>query len=531
VIGTIIVDDDVETLQGLRSFIPWEASGFTILATASDGASALDLVRTHRPGLLIADITMPEMDGLTLIRESQGICPELKSIILTCHEDFSYAHEAILLGVMDYMLKITLTPEKLLDSLDRIRRAFDRNQGETGGDGTFRRDLSNGRLQVQPDFFLALIEGDAEKAERLTERARLLGIGFPGKAYRTYVFFVDDLRLQAARERAAAPGRAAAAVLEILGEACGNERGVTAFAFGESACILIRWYDAEPFAARGPFAEKVLHAVQRIREKTGLSVSCCVSGAFREIGDLPRALESCRDLREAYFYSGSGTMVSEPVQWDNGPQCAYDAYVEDLVHLLHAPQDGEIARFVARLSDCGRSASVPPRAVRSLLHRLLVDVDAAASRRGFVLEHSLADADTFASCLRLFESVLKAFHEQARTRLARSSREEINRVLAYIGAHLGEPIRCETMAASVNLNGSYFSRLFKKELGVSFTEYLMRERIARSRELLARTRMSFEEITWAVGLENVSYFHRVFKRYTGMTPKQARKDPAGGPKS
>jgi two-component system response regulator YesN len=94
------------------------------------------------------------------------------------------------------------------------------------------------------------------------------------------------------------------------------------------------------------------------------------------------------------------------------------------------------------------------------------------------------------------------------------------------------------MASLVALNASYFSRLFKKEMGVSFTDYLMRQRIERSVDLLTTTPLSFEEITWAVGLENVSYFHRMFKKLTGNTPRQARRrghgtlpGPAAIPKS
>ena len=521
-IGTIIVDDDVETLKGLESLIPWEENGFRVLGTASDGQSALALVRRHRPGLLIADITMPAMDGLTLIREAQDICPGIKSIILTCHEEFAFAQEAISLGVLDYLLKITLTPEMLTGSLRRARGAVRREQGPGEALSSFRGKASDNRIFVPSDLLVTLIEGDEKAVERLVRKATLLGIGFHGKAFRTFAFFRDTCHWQPSGtwERRNIP---AESILEIISDACGSEKDTNLFALGDRTFLLMRWYHEEPFAITVEIHQRVLLALKRLHERFADSVSCTVSSPVRDIRELRSSLEECRRLRDAYFYQGSGLVVSRKPSWTAGDESlAYGRFSEDLVHLLHRPTGEGIALFVAGLNALGEGELHPPDELRSLLRRLLVDVDTAANKRGFVLEHPLAAADTFAACIRLFDWVLREYERQARATLSRSSREEINKVLTHIHAHLNEAIKCESMASFVNLSCSYFSRLFKKEMGVSFTDYLMRQRIEHARDLLTHTRMSFEEITWAVGLENVSYFHRAFKKLTGMTPRQAR---------
>ncbi len=78
------------------------------------------------------------------------------------------------------------------------------------------------------------------------------------------------------------------------------------------------------------------------------------------------------------------------------------------------------------------------------------------------------------------------------------------------------------MAALVNMNSNYFSRLFKNEVGTSFSDYLVNKRMEVATELLGNSGLSIEEIVKAVGIESISYFYRVYKKVTGRTPGDIR---------
>ena len=100
----------------------------------------------------------------------------------------------------------------------------------------------------------------------------------------------------------------------------------------------------------------------------------------------------------------------------------------------------------------------------------------------------------------------------------------IQKCISYINEHYNEDINLEKVANIVHLNPSYFSSVFKKEVGVSFSNYLNKIRIEQSKLLLKNTDSSIVEIAMEVGFEDQSYFSKVFKNLTKMTPKQYRQN-------
>lgn len=112
-IKTLIVDDDVEMLNWLEQVVPWKKNGFKIIGRAKNGAEAYELCIREMPELIITDITMPKVDGLELISLIKKDNPDVKSVMLTCHEGFKFAQEALKINADDYVLKYTLTSESI----------------------------------------------------------------------------------------------------------------------------------------------------------------------------------------------------------------------------------------------------------------------------------------------------------------------------------------------------------------------------------------------------------------------------------
>ena len=101
----VLVDDERLIVRGLSTVIPWAELGCEVAGTAYDGVGGLELIRSIRPDIVMTDIRMPNMDGLTMLAAIRSEFPEIQMSVLTAYRDFEYARQAITLGVCRYLLK------------------------------------------------------------------------------------------------------------------------------------------------------------------------------------------------------------------------------------------------------------------------------------------------------------------------------------------------------------------------------------------------------------------------------------------
>lgn len=145
----------------------------------------------------------------------------------------------------------------------------------------------------------------------------------------------------------------------------------------------------------------------------------------------------------------------------------------------------------------------------------------------YVLKYSVTEKN-LVEVLREIERKRKSRHQDIKTAgeapLTLTSNEDINQVLRYIAENLNKKITLQSAADYIYKNSSYLSRLFKQHIGMSFTDYLIRQRIEKATRLLADYSLSAEEISEQIGIDNVSYFYQFYKRETGKTPRGGRCD-------
>lgn len=105
--------------------------------------------------------------------------------------------------------------------------------------------------------------------------------------------------------------------------------------------------------------------------------------------------------------------------------------------------------------------------------------------------------------------------------------QQVKEAAEYIEGHLDEPLTLAFLAERLHMNASYFSVLFKEQMGIPFTEYLTRRRIQRAKELLLQTRLPVGEISERVGYQTDKYFIKVFKQQEKISPSRYRQEVSG----
>ncbi|MCL2209227.1 MAG: response regulator [Treponema sp.] len=119
-----LAEDEIVVREGIRNNIPWEQTSYSLAGEAPDGEMALSMIQEIKPDILITDIRMPFMDGLTLSRIVKETMPWIKIIILSGHDEFEYAKEAISIGVEEYLLK-PVSSQDMRKTLDKIVKRID----------------------------------------------------------------------------------------------------------------------------------------------------------------------------------------------------------------------------------------------------------------------------------------------------------------------------------------------------------------------------------------------------------------------
>ena len=172
------VDDEPIVLEGIRSKIDWEGSGFVFVGEATDGEIALSMIQELKPDILITDIKMPFMDGLELSATIKKTQPWIKIIILSGHDEFDYAKKAISIGIEDYLLK-PFTSEEVIESLKKVAAQIDKERTHQSDITQMKEELSTyetnlSYLTSSSKKGNSLIDEMNKKVEKLRDELNLM---------------------------------------------------------------------------------------------------------------------------------------------------------------------------------------------------------------------------------------------------------------------------------------------------------------------------------------------------------------------
>ena len=184
------VDDEPIVLEGIRSKIDWEGSGFTFAGEATDGEIALSMIQEIKPDILITDIKMPFMDGLQLSEAIKRTQPWIKIIILSGHDEFDYAKKAISIGIEDYLLK-PFTPDELLASLNKTASQIDKERKQLSDISRLREELKSSETLIKKEFLNNLVHGAVE-TNAIMDKCNELGINLISRYYKVLISQIES---------------------------------------------------------------------------------------------------------------------------------------------------------------------------------------------------------------------------------------------------------------------------------------------------------------------------------------------------
>jgi len=513
------VEDEAVTREGIRDNVDWQASGFEFCGEAADGEMALPLLRTAQPDVLITDIKMPFMDGLQLSKIMRERMPWVKIIILSGHDEFEYAQQAIKIGVTDYLLK-PITVQNLQDALQKLTVQLDREREEQANLKKLQAQVEENRSTLRERLLFQLIVGTVSPAEAIAT-GQMLGLDLTARHYLVAILKIElsDCTEQYEYEEYQQIQDAVTGLIEKNPDALTLKRE-----WGD--LILIMKGNTTEFLEeeRDFLLAEIRQEVAKTRYKLTVGV-----GATKE-----QTADICQSFVEALAY------LQNSVNGDGGLNHAFEqaellkvdkSAVEN--YLRSGVKDGFDGFFDEYLKPLGETA------LKSNLIRNYIFADVVLATAKLVNDlggevdkvvPELNSMDILMSSIKTMEQLREQVRKIVTTALAYRDGQPkgqykglIRQANEFIEQHYADPdLSLNEVAALVNLSASYFSVVFSQETGHTFKEYLTGIRISKAKELLRMTGLRSADIAYQVGYNDPHYFSSVFKKHTGLSPIEFR---------
>ena len=509
-----LVDDEIAIRENLRNSFPWEQNGFQLVGEAPDGEMALPMIRDLNPDILLTDIRLPFMDGMELCAQVKRVLPWIGVVILSGYDDFAYARQAISLGVKEYLLK-PITADELGEALKRVAARITEERRAA----SLRRDAAPGNPFLREKLLASLFteEGDRFEDEQLMRQMRAMGVNLAAGCY--VVIDIAFPLKDAARVRAR---EALSALAEASGGSvftCGMPHGARALVLGDNE------RDAEERAYS--FAASAAHLPQlESCDQLLLSIGETVTDYF----EIRKSMQSARHVRHAAVGRGGGRRIIGVGELDDETTSLNSLELSPLYERLQYAPESELDGILSEYADLlgsgaeGRELALGYLRIAAVIAARQIVSDAGADPQRVLDEGRIAEA------LRAegIEAVRALLNEAMACR-DRSGRGQgqtpVARARRFLSRRYSDPnLMLQDVAGEVGMSQSHFSTVFAQETGLTFTQYLTALRIGKAKELLSATAMRSSEIAFAVGYNDAHYFSYMFKKQTGMTPSEYRKE-------
>lgn len=520
----VFIDDETLVKVGLRSMLDWEKEEFEIEGEASNGCEGLELILKTKPDLVITDITMPEMDGIEMMQRVKESDQNPIFIVLSSYDQFELVKRAMQLGARDYLLKLKLNGEMLRDMLKTVREELGKREGKAER----KRERSVWETQELRKAFLkkavlgslAQTESDGIDPEWEDSPVRIIYIVtniqhvISAKEEEEKKIYLDTIR-------------------NLIEDICRE--------FFESCCMewgngrfLIVCSDQNRENAKAYSNMMAEAIIDVLRQYSNIQASIGISGSVTGYENYKEAYLEAKRVQDHLAVEGYGKVsLSEDMPKNEiflRKGVSGDSFsAEKLASICETLHLEELEQVVGQVVEDIRENGVKLDNAASQCARFMclleeylkqnwcnryegVGVNAYMKR----LYHS----DTISEIVEVFdryvEEVKKFFAGQSDNEQERIVRE----AKKYIREHVYENISLKEISQALFISAGYLSTTFSKYEPIGVANYINKIKIEEARRLLMKQRLKVYEVAFQLKYENAGYFAKVFKKYTGCTPKE-----------
>ncbi|WNR42334.1 response regulator [Paenibacillus roseipurpureus] len=513
-IRVLIVDDEPIERMALQKIIEEGFTEVEVVGQASNGREAIEAAARLQPDLITMDIKMPGINGLQAIEQIKATNERIKFIMVTAFDTFEFAQQAIRLGVYDYMLK----PSRIsvvLDTISRVVEEMKHLQLEEAHRNHEKEKLRKMTPLLEADLVEQLLFTEMP-AQILHEMIDLIGLPPAGDGFVMTLVFSEFGEQEEEQPDLDAVYAHVKNQLQMyaqpywIGKMSGHQIPLIVFLDGELT----------PRAQAIGLARRLLQSMNGIWDRHRLFIG--IGGVCRDMRDMRKsyheALLASMDVSLPARYCLYEDVSRQDIQSVGGHTLEMEKGVLEAARCGNMDGASDILMKMIDVSEgFGQGIAMAQQRIFEVLiivSRMLEDMGMVVNKPYFPYPPTSYKQLKAESHLLIHQLV--DMGDAVETDLLQTMK-------AYIQAHAHEDLSLERLAATVNRNPFYVSKLFKEHFGMNYIDFLTEHRIETAKGLMQETEMSLKEITYEVGYNDPNYFSRVFKKLVGLSPTDYRK--------
>ncbi|WP_102345986.1 response regulator [Bacillus sp. Marseille-P3661] len=528
----LILDDEPIILDGLKHILDWKEYGFELAGTATDGVQGLLKIKELKPNLIITDIKMKFMDGLTFINEAKKLDPNLFFVVISAYSNFDYAKQSISLGVNNYLLK-PINRSELQDVLYAVSEELDNYYSIKRREKHLQDTiLANQQAQIER-FIRNIFHGLSNDNE--IEKIKIQK-DFPLKnsyRYAVVLFKVNQPSIKNVIEQNnhSVDFINTYALRRILEESMCPALNNFVVDIGRSLLGVLVW-DYTFNTSESMQLENALKEIQgNIKTYLNQTVSIARGRVYTGLKGIEYSyLDATHALEYSLLFGNNIYVDSQELETLDQEPPTYPKKIEDkiieAIHFLDLIElNKNLHEFINQLRKT-KSYIFSVTSLYQLFNAIIREVgdlhilERYGDVQGFIKEMHQKTTD------EVMDTIYFLCNEYINDKLKKdipSLKKMVRETVEFIKNNLSNPnLSVRLVADHFNMNTTYFGQIFKKDLGKSFNEYVASLRVEEAKRILSSQECKVYAVADQVGFKNTHYFNVVFKKMTGMTPNEYR---------
>jgi two-component system, response regulator YesN len=501
----LIVDDQALIRKGFIKMIKWDEFNLELAGEAENGNVALDLLKKNNVDIVITDMRMPKCDGISLLQSISQSYPDIRTIVISGYNNFEYARQAIKSGSLDYILK-PVEPVDLNNAIKKACEIIEKNRKDSHvyyDEKQASRDIYqiiHGIDNAENNAFSSLIQ--------FTKGCNMFCVAV--------IRLFDNSNIES----------------DLHNIIMGFEGFSKILTFNDNKECLVIFCDTHESSDRY-FESKIAKALHT----NVLSNEAIRKTAVLGIGKICKKVDSIIDSYttacEAIYYrlldENRNIFIFEELVNREFGDIAIEQYESELMINITSGNKYKVESILHVILDQKiEKDKMTMQSIKLAISRLcyiLLKVDKTLSNE---LQEFLDKINNmeylwkFKSFQIIKQVLINMFCLTTQKYMENQGSKDllVTKVKSFINTNYTEDISLETIGDSFHVSASHICRIFKQETGEGINEFITKVRIENAKKLLRSGNINIQQLAQMLGYSDHTYFYKVFKKTTGMTPKE-----------